>query len=512
MRLSPSRHLLTRLTQITGIASLACSGQLAALDFDIETIEVSPKHRIDIIPFSIESSKAAKLLIIETPEINQLEKQIQELSNEPIRTINLFQRNDSGWKLVLSKALEESMDVVDTIRTPSGMRLVGLQGSEVVYLDEATQDFKPLLTTSSMFSGRNWGSSPLIEMFVDINQDGLDDFLMPNFDGWAVALQSEDGFQLPQLVGPRPNMSFSETARYVAYRAEQAFIVDEDNDGRNDIAFWQDGSFEVYRQNSLGEFAGIPVNLDANLKDMLSGYAQISIGEDARNDNGKNRLLDEIVDINDDGISDLIVKRIKAEGIFGWESEYEIYLGAVGANNLLTFPESPSSIISTDGFQFDNERQDMSGDGNQEFVVTSVDISIGAVIRALIARSVSVDVSIYKMNKGEFPSKPSARKTISARFDFGSGDLYIPAVLGADVTGDGRKDLLVQKGEGTLLVYPGQPGEKMFARKAIKLSLDLPDSRAEFLVHDLDNDGRDELILTQGDDGNRAISVVSFTD
>jgi hypothetical protein len=307
-------------------------------------------------------------------------------------------------------------------------------------------------------------------------------------------------------------MSFSETARYVAYRVEEAFIVDENNDGLNDIAFWQDGSFEVYRQNSLGEFARIPVNLDANLKDMLSGYAQITIGEGAKNDNSQNRLLDEIVDINNDGVSDLIVKRIKAEGIFGWESEYEIYLGAVGINNLLKFPESPSSIISTDGFQFDNERQDMSGDGNQEFVVTSVDISIGAVIRALIARSVSVDVSIYKMNKGEFPAKPSARKTISARFDFGSGDLYIPAVLGADVTGDGRKDLLVQKGEGTLLVYPGQAGEKMFAKKAIKLSLDLPDSKAGFLVHDLDNDGRDELILTRDNDGNASISVVSFRD
>ena len=498
--------------QITGIASLVCSGQLVALNFDIETIEVHPKHSIDIIPFSIDSSKAAKLLIIQTPEINQLKKQIQGLRNEPIRTINLFQRNDLKWELTLSKALEESMDIVDTIRTPSGIQLVGLQGLELVYLDESTADFKPLLTTSSMFSGRNWGSSPLIEMFIDINQDGLDDLLMPNFDGWTVALQSEDGFQIPQLVGPRPNMSFSETARYVAYRAEEAFIVDENNDGHNDIAFWQDGSFEVYRQNSLGEFAGIAVNLDANLKDMLSGYAQISISADARNDNSKNRLLDEIVDINDDGISDLIVKRIKAEGIFGWESEYEIYLGAVGVTNLLVFPESPSSIISTDGFQFDNKRQDMSGDGNQEFVVTSVDISIGAVIRVLISRSVSVDVSIYKMSKGKFPSKPSAKKTISARFDFGRGDLYIPAVLGADVTGDGRKDLLVQKGEGTLLVYPGQSGEKMFAKKAIKLSLDLPESQDGFLVHDLDNDGRDELILTQGSNGNRAISVVSFSD
>ena len=349
-----------------------------------------------------------------------------------------------------------------------------------------------------------------MEMFTDINGDGLDDFLMPNFDGWAVALQQDDGFQQLQLVGPRPNMSFRETARYVAYRAEEAFLIDENNDGRNDIAFWQDGYFEVHRQSNLGQFSKVPVNLDANLKDMLSGYAQISIGEDAKNDNGKNRLLDEIVDINNDGVSDLIVKRIKAEGIFGWESEYEVYLGAVDENNLLKFPESPTSTIRTDGFQFDNERLDISGDGNQEFLVTSVDISIGAVIRALITRSVSVDVSIYKMINGEFPAKPSTRKTISARFDFGSGDLFIPAVLGADVTGDGQKDLLVQKGDSTLLVYPGQQGQTMFAKKAIKLSLALPDSRTGFMVHDLNHDGRDELILTHDDDETTAISIVSF--
>ena len=138
MRLSPSRHLLTRLTQITGIASLACSGQLAALDFDIETIDVSPKHNIDIIPFSIESSDIAKLLIVETPEINQLEKQIQGLGTEPIRTIKIFQRRDSEWNLALTKVLDDSMDLVDTIRTTNAMQLVGLQGSQLVYLDETT--------------------------------------------------------------------------------------------------------------------------------------------------------------------------------------------------------------------------------------------------------------------------------------------------------------------------------------------------------------------------------------
>ena len=97
----------------------------------------------------------------------------------------------------MEKALDDSMDLVDTIKRTNGIQLVGLQGSQLVYLDEAISAFKPLLKTSSMFSGRSWGSSPLMEMFIDINGDGLDDFLMPNFDGWAVALQQDDGFQQP---------------------------------------------------------------------------------------------------------------------------------------------------------------------------------------------------------------------------------------------------------------------------------------------------------------------------
>jgi hypothetical protein len=52
----------------------------------------------------------------------------------------------------------------------------------------------------------------------------------------------------------------------------------------------------------------------------------------------------------------------------------------------------------------------------------------------------------------------------------------------------------------------------MFAKKAIKLSLALPDSRTGFMIQDLDHDGRDELILTHDDDGRAAISVVSFKD
>ena len=107
------------------IASITFACQLSALEFDVETIPVKPKHRVDILSFSNRASGDAKLLIIETPVISQLEKQMQGLSNEPVRHIKVFQRPGSQWNLVLTEALEDSMDLVDTISTSEGIQLVG---------------------------------------------------------------------------------------------------------------------------------------------------------------------------------------------------------------------------------------------------------------------------------------------------------------------------------------------------------------------------------------------------
>ncbi len=133
MKLVRLSFIAAKVLLVIGITS---SGHLAALNFDIETIEVSSKHNIDVIPFSIKASNVTKLLIIETPEINQLEKQIQGLGAEPIRTIKIFQRSDAEWTLMLEKALDDSMDLVDTIKSTNGIQLVGLQESQLVYLDE----------------------------------------------------------------------------------------------------------------------------------------------------------------------------------------------------------------------------------------------------------------------------------------------------------------------------------------------------------------------------------------
>ena len=90
------------------------------------------------------------------------------------------------------------------------------------------------------------------------------------------------------------------------------------------------------------------------------------------------------------------------------------------------------------------------------------------------------------------------------------GDLFVPAVLNADVTGDGRQDLLVQRDEEMLLVYPGESTDRMFSRQPIRLKLNLPRDRENFLVTDLDGDGRDELVVHLKQEDRSSLSVIRF--
>ena len=491
------------------------SYSIAALEYNIEFVEPFDnlaKQNIDILPFLTKSKGIADILVIETSNNNATIKNIDGGYKESSRYVNFFNYTTTGWELKQRIALNNSMGLIDIVRTPSGDKLAGYQNDVIFFLDRQTSKFKEQHKIPSIFAGRHEGSSPLVDLFKDINGDQLDDLLIPHFNGWQIAFQTQKGFSETQIIGPMPTMRFQKSARYVAYSAEQVHLVDEDHDGINDIAFWDNGFFSVYRQNAQGEFATSAVPLDTTLDNMLSSYSRMLSGKNKDTETEPTRLVEEIIDIDADGIDDLVVKKIKSEGIFGWESEYEIYLGSLDQNNYLQFAKTPSSVIHSDGFQFNHDRKDVTGDGKQEFIITSVEINLAAIIKALVTRRVSIDVSIYKINNGSFPKKPNTQRTVSAKLNFGSGDISTPAVLTADITGDGRKDLLVQKGKNTLMIFQGTEGAEMFDKKSVEVIMDLPNTENGFTVADLNHDGRDEIIVQTESDNQAKIAVVSFSN
>lgn len=500
------KPLLRTVGALVGLAWI-CTAE--AIEFQIQTISLGHDQKVAFMPFVDGDHANPMLLVIETPDLDEREKQTLGLA-EPVRTISLYRQVDATWALHLRTELDASMDLIDTVRSANGIALAGYKKPLVLLLQEHSNTFKPLLTASSMYVGSNWDSSPTVEMFTDLNGDDLDDFLMPNFDGWQVALQTSDGFSHTQTIGPGPRMNYGESTEMVGFRAETPYFFDADQDGLKDLAFWVNGRFEVYHQGSSGTFAEVAEVLDPDMKDVLGSFLSVDIGESEDESDQPHRLLDAVGDVNGDGLADLIIQTMEGDGIFGLETSYQIHRGVLGPEGLLTFEKAPSSTVASDGIQLENERLDLTGDGKQEFVVTSVDITLGAIIGALLTRSASVDLAIYRMDHDVFNGEPSLTKKIKVRFDFGEGELFVPAVLSADITGDGRQDLLVQRDEETLLVYPGEPTHRLFSKNPIKLELSLPKEREGFLVSDLNGDGRDELILHLKREERSVLSVVAF--
>ena len=482
-----------------------------ALEFSVQSISVSAEHKIDIIPLKTSAKDASELLIIETPNIDEREAQLLNLQAEPERTIKIFAIQDEKWILNLSKTLPSSMDLVDVINTADNESLAGLQEGKIMRLDSQSGVFEHLIASPSIFIGQNWTSSPKTQFFQALNNDDVDDFIMPSFLGWQVALSQNGKFESLQTIGPLPRMSYRDNIEYVGYRSNSPFLLDANIDGMTDLAFWINGKFSVYLQTINNSFNEVPITIDPKQYDVLGDYFQIDLGENTENREGTSRLLDGVEDVDGDGLKDLIVKKIKAEGIFGWESQYQIYRGIDNKKGVLSFEANASSIIETEGYQLINNYSDLTGDGKQEFVITSVDVGIGTIIKALLTRSVSTDVSIYKMSGETFEEQPTISKSVSVSLDFSNGELFVPAVLSADINGDGMKDLLVQRGTDTLLVYLAERGSQLFSKRAVKLKLDLPLSRDGFFIEDLNSDGKDELILLLAQSVNDPrISVITF--
>ena len=491
------------------IAALAWICHANAFEARIQTIQLGQDQNIVFMPFISEVAPEPMLLVIESPDLDEREAQMRGLT-EPPRTLSLYRQTQAGWVLHLQTALDDSMGIVDTVRSNGGIALAGYRKSQVHLLQQKTSTFEPLLTARSMYVGNTWDALSSVQMFQDVNGDELDDFLMPAFEGWQVALQSERGFDNPQTIGPEARMNLGDGMDAVGYSPETPHFFDADLDGLHDMAFWIDGRFEIYRQAPSGVFSEEALVLDPGMKDMLGSFLSVEIGDNDEEFDQPQRLLEAVSDVDGDGLADLVVQTMEGDGIFGIETSYQIHRGLRTPDQQLAFEESPSSTLASNGIQIENERLDLTGDGQQEFVVTSVDITLGAIISALLTRSANVDVAIHQSSDGVFSGKPTLTKKIKVRFDFGEGDLFVPAVLSADVTGDGRQDLLVQRDEEMLLVYPGEGTERLFSKQPIRLELSLPKDRENFVVADLDGDGRDELIVHLKQEERSELSVISF--
>lgn len=220
-------------------------------------------------------------------------------------------------------------------------------------------------------------------------------------------------------------------------------------------------------------------------------------GESLDQSNLVYRKLERIEDVNHDGIFDLVVRYTKSSGALDRQNDYEIYTGAIDAGKIV-FQQKTSSLIQDEGTLTDLTFVDINGDKQLEALVSGFDIGVSQIIGALLSGSISQDVHLFYQNgQGNFTPKNKITREVELSFSISKGRSGSPVVLFADVNGDGKKDWVLSDEQKAVNVYLAK-SKHDFERRATKYKTTLPMQGRRVVSTDLNQDGRDDLVMSYG--------------
>jgi hypothetical protein len=266
----------------------------------------------------------------------------------------------------------------------------------------------------------------------------------------------------------------------LSYTFPTISLADFDGDGLKDIFASQEDRLAVYRRLPSGGFNRQP--------DYTRDFA-IRTAEDRKERSSSASIL--VSDVDGDGAADLVLRKQVFQGVTSATSASYLFFGKKGGG----YPDKPAQIIRSEGVGiFQTQLLDVTGDGRPDLIVPETTFGIFTIIRMLTAKTAVVDFQIFPFEPGRrrFADLPVAERELKFKLAL-SGDSDLQAVhLGADLTGDGRPDLVFGSADDELSIFPNDP---------VKLFVDDPaevvEVRSSGSVEavDLDGKGRSDLVL-----------------
>lgn len=480
------------ITTISFSWALALSVTAGAADLSVRTFTIETGNAVQqtVLPIT-RLNGTADLLLIQVQDDGQRSVQRLEFTGDEYAF--------AGQSL----PLYEDVILVDIGRL-KGHDVIIMFTREGAYLyDPETHSRRQILPLDSIYGSPVRGVVPWLDLFRDINNDGRDDFFVPTFEGFLAAVQLEDGsFAEAVNVGPPPMTEVSYN-NYPWYQPAQPHLTDTNSDERSDLVFRQGNQLAIYSQQDDGNFVNQPVFREVGFPIRFDNLDHLSIGtRDEDQSNSKANAVFHVGDLDGDRVTDLVVATVRSEGVFRKQTTFEFYPG---------FASQPAFAVQSKGFYFDSWLTDYSGDGQMDLVLSTVEIGLGKIVSALLTGSIKIDLDFYVMQNGRYADSPSIQRRMTATFDLGSGDFFLPTVLLTDVNRDGIDDLLIQDGPDKLEVFIGG-GEDLFARQAQVIKVAMPNDPELVRLWDLNGDGRKDLLMRHETPGKPRKIVVMIWD
>ena len=293
------------------------------------------------------------------------------------RRMTMYAFDGTRWGLAHAADVPDDVIFVDMLESADSDRLLMFRRDHVDWLNPNGWTRSTLVTAPSVYNVPPL-DVPQVGIVRDVNADALGDLVLPDFDGYWVWLQDEtpDNWIGPVKLKATP----TSIARFrsVSYRPREIYELDDDGDGRSDLAFWEDDQFLVYRADDTS-FDTTSVALELPIE-FSSDDVTISIGNRDESDAERVTLYD-VGDYNGDGVGDLVATTLTINGIFDQSTRYDFYFGERVDGDTL-FAKTPATAIDSDGIQGPFETGDFDNDGRQDFAMASRSTSASASARS----------------------------------------------------------------------------------------------------------------------------------
>ncbi|MCO7189035.1 MULTISPECIES: hypothetical protein [unclassified Pseudoalteromonas] len=278
-----------------------------------------------------------------------------------------------------------------------------------------------------------------IRFSMDLDENGLSDFILPHFGQLTLLLQQQDGrFQRQQVkldhtyaLSTHQSENYALTISLPGHFA----LLDINQDKLADLTFAIDEQIFALRRTETG------------FSDSLLSWSFATADED------KSRQFGALVDATGDGVIDLLVK----ESGEGDPHRMLILPGLFNpATRVWQVSDTTSTMLKMDDELLHFGYGDFNGDGRTDLYSVSASVGLGSVLSLMSNRTLELDFALYLQGYyGQFKRQRRANKTLHMALDLQqmSQDWLFSVT---DINGDGLSDLIFFDDDQKLMLSLGE--------------------------------------------------------